>query len=396
MGCDFVKKVLILFVCFFLFVGKVDAQNIEFNQEKFEDYFTSKNYNIQELEECLIEFDQEVGCHMIVASTSNQHREVGLLVFENDTIAYDYFQYVYQENIDSFENMETYNLDDNLDSNYSYLKAELSGLYSFYLVKVDNYIIRANIDKNEHSVMDRIFDDLGFIENTEQDSNVGIWLIGIAIVAVVGILLFVIIKKGNISKNKIVYIIIGGIILVILVIFVIIKLYYFLLPDGEKFEREYESLNGEKTSSGEEYLTVDITSDNKMKYSSVEDILEIIEKNEEAVVYFGTPSCLYCRSAVGVLIEAANESEIESVYYVDTSNVKKDEKYEELTSILGGSFTEGEDIYVPLVLFIKDGAIIFSNTDTIFSHIDPNIEMNESEKDGLKEIYRYGIAQLIE
>ena len=48
-------------------------------------------------------------------------------------------------------------------------------------------------------------------------------------------------------------------------------------------------------------------------------------------------------------------------------------------------------IYAPLVIFVVDGSIVSHNKGTLFSHDDPYMELDKDQKEGLSEIYNYGI-----
>lgn len=92
--------------------------------------------------------------------------------------------------------------------------------------------------------------------------------------------------------------------------------------DSYKFKIEYESLNGEKTTYGDNtYRTVKIDKNNKIIYSTAKEIVEKIEKNESFVVYFGFSKCPWCRSMIENLIEVSNEYDME-VYYVDVLEIR--------------------------------------------------------------------------
>lgn len=87
--------------------------------------------------------------------------------------------------------------------------------------------------------------------------------------------------------------------------------------DELKFKEDYESLNGEKNSSGKNYRVLKISKDNNMIYSSVSEVLKKIENKETFVVYFGFNSCPWCRSVLNELISASNDLNINKIYYVN-------------------------------------------------------------------------------
>ena len=93
---------------------------------------------------------------------------------------------------DYFKNTITYNLNNEDNSNYSYVKTELSGLYNFYLVRFNNYVIKSNIEINKHKTMDKIYNDLGLIKDSTIVNNYyGIYL-NLSIVSIISIILDII------------------------------------------------------------------------------------------------------------------------------------------------------------------------------------------------------------
>lgn len=168
-------------------------------------------------------------------------------------------------------------------------------------------------------------------------------------------------------------------------------------PDGKKFSNEYEELNNTVSEDGKNYPTVDISSNNIMKYTTTEEVLKIFEDGGDAVIYFGYASCLYCRSAVQVLCDTAEKTELDVIYYLDVEEPSS--KYQELLDVLGERFIVGEgenrEIYAPSVIFVADGNIVSHNRGTLFSQEDPYTELDDSQVQGLSEIYRYGIRDVL-
>lgn len=168
-------------------------------------------------------------------------------------------------------------------------------------------------------------------------------------------------------------------------------------PDGEKFANEYEKLNEQTSEEGKVYPEVKISSNNIIKYSNISEILSIMEDKRDAVVYFGKSTCIYCRSAVQILIDTANETELDTIYYLDID--KDTDRYDELANVLGEELTilDGNQqiINIPLVIFIVDGKVVSYNQGTLFSQNDPYQKLDASQIEGLSEIYRYGINDVI-
>ena len=91
--------------------------------------------------------------------------------------------------------------------------------------------------------------------------------------------------------------------------------------DAYKFKVEYESLNGKKSESGKTYRTLNISKNNRIKYSTAKEIVEKMDKNESFIVYFGFAKCPWCRSMVENLLELADKNEVD-IYYVDVLDIR--------------------------------------------------------------------------
>lgn len=208
---------------------------------------------------------------------------------------------------------------------------------------------------------------------------------------------------------------------VIVVIALVIAILFFLLnnkgmSDGERFKQEYEELN-------DSHLEVNIDSDNMIKYIGLEEAIDII-KNDTGVIYFGYPSCPWCRNAVPVLLDAASSTSLDTIYYVNAYNIRDvkeiddgnivttnegDRLYDDLLEVLDDildpytlTLDNGEVIdlgekrlYVPMVLFVKDGEVVSYHLSTVDSQEDPSISLNDSQRDELYNIYLDGINNVV-
>ena len=95
--------------------------------------------------------------------------------------------------------------------------------------------------------------------------------------------------------------------------------------DALKFKKEYETLNGNVNASGVAIRTVTIPEDNPFVYTTAEDIVKKIDKDETFIVYFGFPNCPWCRSVIEKAIEVANKEKIKTIYYVNIRNDQNEE-----------------------------------------------------------------------
>ena len=146
------------------------------------------------------------------------------------------------------------------------------------------------------------------------------------------------------------------------------------------------------------------------------ELLELLNGGT-GIIYLGYETCPWCRNAVPVLLEAASEVGIEDIYYINMKNerdeikVKEDgsletvkegtEGYKKLLSRLdaildeytledmhGNTVSANEKrIYVPLVVFVKDGEIVGYHIDTVESQTNPFEKLNEEQTNELMDIY---------
>ena len=168
-------------------------------------------------------------------------------------------------------------------------------------------------------------------------------------------------------------------------------------PEGTQIKNEFEKLNNKLSEDGKEYPEVKLPSDNILKYTTIDEVLNILNTGGDEVIYFGYPTCIYCRNAIQVLIDTAKETSLDIIYYLELEETN--EKYNELVEALSDELTIEEDgkkkVYLPLVIFITDGKIISYNKGTLSSQEDPYQKLDDSQVKGLSEIYRYGINDVM-
>lgn len=150
--------------------------------------------------------------------------------------------------------------------------------------------------------------------------------------------------------------------------------------DGLKFKEEYESLNGEvNKNNSKKYMELTIPRDNPIKYVEASDIVKLMEEESTFVVYFGFKECPSCRSVVEPLMEAAKESEIDVIYYVDVKDIRDTfmlDPNNQLKETKKGSedyyklLTYFNDVLYNYSLYTKDGKEVKTEMKRIYS---PNI-----------------------
>lgn len=200
-------------------------------------------------------------------------------------------------------------------------------------------------------------------------------------------------------------VIVGTIIIVILVLILLItfisngKIKIGKPTDGELIEKEYKDFDGKENEYGEVYTKVELVSDNKLKYSTVSEVVDIFDNRKDAVVFFSSPTCAFCRSAIEVLSDVSTKMDIDTIYYLDLETTDKD--YDKLLDKLDDRFfyiNEEENlrvIYKPLVLFIVDGSVVSYKRDTIVSQRNPYEELSEVQIKSLSFIYESGINDVL-
>lgn len=217
-------------------------------------------------------------------------------------------------------------------------------------------------------------------------------IIGIVIIVVIGVIGYLIYKNNSEDKTE-----------------------YTITNDSLKFKEEYESLNGKDTGYNQTYQILDIKSYNPMLYSNYNEIFEILEKGT-GIIYFGFPECPWCRNLVPVLVSSALESKVDKIYYL---NIKEDrntltltkkgkiktekqgnENYLKLVDILknylpvydGLKDETIKRIYLPTVVFVKDGKVIGvqESLESYQKRVENNPfdPMTEAEQKELSDIFK--------
>ena len=177
--------------------------------------------------------------------------------------------------------------------------------------------------------------------------------------------------------------------------------------DSEKFEKEYEGYNGQENSYGGKYLEIDVDNQNVIRYSSYDEVFSLLE-NGTGVIYFGFPTCPWCRNLVPVLLDASKEAGIDIIYYFnnkedrDTKELDEDgniittkegtSNYYKLVEKLEPYLGEYEGLndsnikrlYFPTVVFVKDGKIVDVHIGTVDSQENPSVFLNDEQYKELK------------
>ncbi len=224
---------------------------------------------------------------------------------------------------------------------------------------------------------------------------IGIFFAIVAIIAVALIVLMLNYKKG-ISKPEV--------------------------SDAAKFKDEYVSLNGQTNSSNKTYPQVTISDNNKFHYATETEILDILN-GQTGVIYFGFPTCPWCRNMVSVLDEVSLSYSTDKIYYYNIKDIrstitvndnneletkKGTDFYYQLLEKLDSSLedytiTDKKDktiktgekrLYAPTVIFIKNGEVVDFVEGTVDSQKDPYVALTETQRNELISKYQEGFNKL--
>lgn len=195
--------------------------------------------------------------------------------------------------------------------------------------------------------------------------------------------------------------------------------------DAYKFRTEYAELNNQTNeSNGKTYPTVDLNNNNPFVYASVDDIKNLFD-NGTGVIYFGFPTCPWCRNLVPVLNEAVNNTSIEKVYYYNIKSIRSSISFDDNNKLVnekGDDFyyylldkldsylteytikdknnkdydTKEKRLYAPTVVFVKEGKIIGVHEGTVDSQEDPYVVLDDKQKDELMSIFQDYLTKVTE
>lgn len=179
--------------------------------------------------------------------------------------------------------------------------------------------------------------------------------------------------------------------------------------DAIQFKEEYEALNGVTRENKDKiYTSMDLPKNNPMYYATYEEIYDVLEGT--GVIYLGYPECPWCRNLVPTLIESAKKVNIDKIYYMnmhdernklvlnDDGEIETEQKgsegyntlVEKIKDVLpvyeGLNDDSIKRIYVPFVIFVKDGEITDTHMGTLDSQENPYEELTSEQKTELKNI----------
>ena len=159
--------------------------------------------------------------------------------------------------------------------------------------------------------------------------------------------------------------------------------------DLEILKEEYEALN----NSG---IVVEINEDVDVKILNFDEAKNLLE-NETGIIYFGFPSCPWCRNILPVLLETLKENE-QTLYYLNIRNINTEQnKY--IKNILKDYLDKNSNgeltLYVPDVYAVQAGVIKSHHLGSASSQNNPYNALTEEQRIELKNIYQQLIDDII-
>lgn len=131
------------------------------------------------------------------------------------------------------------------------------------------------------------------------------------------------------------------------------------------------------------------------KEISFDEAIQYFTQEKSGVLYFGYSSCPWCNEAKPILKKVAKENGID-IQYVKVRDEEKNRLYTDDQKVIiepyiqdyMSSNDEGIlNLYVPLVLVVKDGKVIDGHEGTLESHDATERKMTNDEKEQLTKIY---------
>ena len=147
------------------------------------------------------------------------------------------------------------------------------------------------------------------------------------------------------KKNKI-------IVLVLIIVLLLGVIGFISFKDSFKFSKEYN-----------------VSKFNKFSYKSLSDVFDMLNDKKSGIVFFCYSDNSWCKEYAKVVNDASLDNGAK-VYYVDIKNDmdKKSDSYNKLVALLKNRLYKDingkEVLYVPYLMFFKDGVITSYDNET--------------------------------
>jgi cytochrome oxidase Cu insertion factor (SCO1/SenC/PrrC family) len=178
-------------------------------------------------------------------------------------------------------------------------------------------------------------------------------------------------------------------------------------PDSKQFKEEYEQLNGTERD-GHQLQTLEIPEDFPVVYADSAQILDVLQEGT-GVVYFGFAQCPWCRTLLKTLFsiqETFTETDADLLFYYYDLRPDRDEHVvnaqgeEEVLQEASEFYLtllemlEEERIYMPTLVFVKEGEIMAVHTGTVDSQESGYDVLSSQEEQELSETLKREFALL--
>ena len=113
--------------------------------------------------------------------------------------------------------------------------------------------------------------------------------------------------------------------------------------------------------------------------TNMDEVINIIN-SKYGIIFMCTPETEWCKKYAEILNDVAIEKDIDKVYYLNIKNERSmnTNKYQKLVSILSEILytddTGNKRIYMPEVVFVRDGKIIAHDNETSFITNDETVD----------------------
>ncbi len=186
--------------------------------------------------------------------------------------------------------------------------------------------------------------------------------------------------------------------------------------DSLYFKNDYEAYNNDVNEYEEASISLTIDENNPVIYATLDEINEIL-KEGSGIIFLGSPSNAYARVMAPILISHANTYHIDTIYYCDMSDLR-DKKYlnddgeieteieaspayYELLDNLGSYAStyyclndeSVKRIYLPTLISVVNGEILYFHQGTISSQDDPYISLEEEQIKELEKTLTLGFVR---
>ena len=128
---------------------------------------------------------------------------------------------------------------------------------------------------------------------------------------------------------------------------------------------------------------------------SMDEAISYFTNKKTGVLYFGFEKCPWCQQAKPIFTDVANTYGID-IQYIKTRDDDRnllytDEQKKQFTPYLKDYMSNNDDgvltLFVPLVVYVKDGIVIDGHVGTFEEHDAHERELTDQEKEDLKTIY---------